>query len=88
MQHESFEEILDGLISPAPADRVSDETLDQWMLRSVWIGQHLSGTCKMGPAVAVPGTLLRHAAHAGSNRRGVAASRSGGLEHDEPRSKP
>jgi choline dehydrogenase-like flavoprotein len=49
MQHESFEEILDGLISPAPADLVSDETLDQWMLRSVWIGQHLSGTCKMGP---------------------------------------
>jgi choline dehydrogenase len=49
MQHKSFEDILDGLISPTEADLVSDETLDDWMLKNVWIGQHLSGTCKMGP---------------------------------------
>ena len=49
MQHKSFEDILDGLISPTDADLASDDTLDEWMLQNVWIGQHLSGTCKMGP---------------------------------------
>ncbi len=49
MQHRAFEDILDGLISPTDADLASDETLDEWMLQNVWIGQHLSGTCKMGP---------------------------------------
>ena len=41
--------IYDGLISPTEDDLVSDEALDDWMLREVCIGQHLSGTCKMGP---------------------------------------
>jgi len=50
MDHEAFKDILDELIDPAPADLVSDDALDNWMLRSVWIGQHLSGTCKMGPS--------------------------------------
>ena len=50
MDHEAFKDILDELIDPTPADLVSDDTLDDWMLRSVWIGQHLSGTCKMGPS--------------------------------------
>ena len=49
MQHKSFEDILDGLVSPTDADLASDDTLDEWMLQNVWIGQHLSGTCKMGP---------------------------------------
>lgn len=49
MQHKAFDDILDGLISPTEADLASDETLDKWMLQNVWIGQHLSGTCKMGP---------------------------------------
>ena len=50
MDHEAFKDILDELIDPTPADLVSDDALDNWMLRSVWIGQHLSGTCKMGPS--------------------------------------
>ncbi|MBC8434742.1 MAG: mycofactocin system GMC family oxidoreductase MftG, partial [Verrucomicrobia bacterium] len=49
MQHMAVDEILYGLISPTEADLASDETLDKWMLQNVWIGQHLSGTCKMGP---------------------------------------
>ena len=50
MDHEAFKDILDELIDPTPADLVSDAALDNWMLRSVWIGQHLSGTYKMGPS--------------------------------------
>jgi len=49
LDHKSFENIVDGLISPTEEDLVSDDTLDLWMLKNVWIGQHLSGTCKMGP---------------------------------------
>ena len=50
LEHDAFKDIYDGLISPAEADLVSDDALDDWMLREVCIGQHLSGTCKMGPA--------------------------------------
>ncbi len=50
MEHESFKDIVEGLISPTEQDLVSDDALDVWLLENVWIGQHLSGTCKMGPA--------------------------------------
>ena len=48
MEHESFNGIVEELISPMEADLASDETLDRWLLENVWIGQHLSGTCKTG----------------------------------------
>ena len=47
-EHESFNVIVEKLISPVEAGLASDDTLDQWLLENVWIGQHLSGTCKMG----------------------------------------
>ena len=47
MEHESFNVIVEELISPMEADLASDETLYRWLLENVWIGQHLSGTCKM-----------------------------------------
>ena len=50
MEHESFRDIVDGLIEPKESDLASDDDLDAWMLENVDIGQHLSGTCKMGPA--------------------------------------
>ena len=50
LEHNAFGSIYDGLIEPTEADLVSDAALDDWMLREVCIGQHLSGTCKMGPA--------------------------------------
>ena len=50
MEHEAFRNIVDGLISPTEQDLASDEALDSWMMENVWIGQHLSGTCKMGPS--------------------------------------
>jgi len=50
MEHQSFQDIVNGLISPIESDLASDEALDAWMMENVWIGQHLSGTCKMGPS--------------------------------------
>ena len=44
-----FKDIVEECISPTPEDLVSDETLDQWLLRNVSTTQHISGTCKMGP---------------------------------------
>ena len=49
MEHPSFTSIFDSLISPTDEDLKSDETLDAWLLENVTIGQHLSGTCKLGP---------------------------------------
>jgi len=48
-ERESSNDIVDEVISPVGSDLATDETLDQWLLENVWIGQHLSGTCKMGP---------------------------------------
>ena len=50
MEHKSFENIIDEVISPTAEDLESDQSLDQWLLKNDWIGQHLSGTCKMGPS--------------------------------------
>ena len=50
MDHPSFHDIIDHIISPTEEDLMSDDSLDDWMLKNVWIGQHLSGTCKMGSA--------------------------------------
>ena len=50
MEHESFSNIVEEVISPTREEIESDHSLDAWMLETVDIGQHLSGTCKMGPA--------------------------------------
>ena len=49
LKHQSFENIVESLIEPTEKDLESEDSLDEWMLNNVWIGQHLSGTCKMGP---------------------------------------
>ena len=49
LEHDVYKDIVEGLISPTPRDLVSDDTLDQWLLRNVTTTQHISGTCKMGP---------------------------------------
>ncbi len=49
MQHDSFRDIVDSVIEPQEKDMVSDDALDAWIMENVDIGQHLSGTCKMGP---------------------------------------
>ena len=41
--------LIEGLVDPTEADLVSDDALDDWMLRNVRTSHHISGTCKMGP---------------------------------------
>ena len=48
MDHEAFRDIVDEVITPTRDQVISDDALDAWIMASVDIGQHLSGTCKMG----------------------------------------
>ena len=49
-EREEFKDIIEERVSPTDADLVSDEALDRWMMRDVTTSQHISCTCKMGPA--------------------------------------
>ena len=46
----AFADIVDARINPTDADISSDEKLDEWLLRNATTNQHISATCKMGPA--------------------------------------
>lgn len=49
-EHAAFREILGARLAPTDEDLASDEALDAWMMREVSTTNHISGTCKMGPA--------------------------------------
>jgi choline dehydrogenase len=42
--------LIDSRVEPTEADIVSDESLDDWLLRECVTSHHLSSTCRMGPA--------------------------------------
>ena len=49
-EHDKFKGILGERTEPKDADLASDEALDDWMMRNVTTGDHISCTCKMGSA--------------------------------------
>ena len=48
--HEAFAGIIEERLDPSDAELESDEALDAFIRRSVVSGQHITSTCKMGPA--------------------------------------
>jgi choline dehydrogenase-like flavoprotein len=48
--HPAFEPIIAERTEPTDAELASDEALDEYLRREVTTGQHISCTCKMGPA--------------------------------------
>lgn len=48
--HPRFKGIIGGLVDPAAESLASDDALDAWMWTQVSTMQHISSTCKMGPA--------------------------------------
>ena len=48
--HPDFQAIIEERIEPDDDALESDDTLDEWLLREATTGQHISCTCKMGPA--------------------------------------
>jgi choline dehydrogenase len=49
LEDPAYAEIIEERTAPRDADLVSDQTLDDWLLRNVSSSFHISGTCKMGP---------------------------------------
>jgi choline dehydrogenase-like flavoprotein len=49
-EHDRFRDIIAELVSPTAPDLASDAALDAWLSREVTTSQHISCTCKMGPA--------------------------------------
>ena len=52
LEHRALRDIISDRIALADEDLASDEALDAWLLKNVTMSaaQHMSGTCKMGPA--------------------------------------
>ena len=49
-EHPDFKAIVEERIEPDDDALESDDALDEWLLREATTGQHISCTCKMGPA--------------------------------------
>ncbi|MEK7806610.1 MAG: mycofactocin system GMC family oxidoreductase MftG [Chloroflexota bacterium] len=49
-EDESFKDIIEARIEPSDDVLASDDALDEWLLREVTTSQHISCTCKLGPA--------------------------------------
>ena len=50
LKDQSYSDIIEERTAPTDADLASDQTLDDWLLRTVSSSFHISGTCKMGNA--------------------------------------
>lgn len=73
--HEDFQAIIAERIEPTDAELASDAALDEYLLREVTTGQHISGTCKMGPASDPMAVVDQHGrVHGLRNLRVVDAS--------------
>ncbi len=49
-EHPDFRDILAERTEPLDDIINDDDALDEWMMKEATTGQHISGTCKMGPA--------------------------------------
>ncbi len=49
-EHPDFKNIVEERVAPTSADLSNDAALDQYLLRTAGTCQHMSGTCKIGPA--------------------------------------
>jgi choline dehydrogenase len=48
-EHPDLQKLIQERIEPLDSDLASDDALDDWLMREATTGQHISGTCKMGP---------------------------------------
>jgi choline dehydrogenase-like flavoprotein len=75
VEHEDFQTIIAERIEPTDAELASDEALNEYLLREVTTGQHISGTCKMGPGSDPMAVVDQHGrVHGLQNLRVVDAS--------------
>ncbi|MDE2785480.1 MAG: GMC family oxidoreductase N-terminal domain-containing protein [Chloroflexota bacterium] len=55
-----FKEFIVERLNPVDADLVSDDALDNWILRNAYTQHHIAGTCKMGPASDSMAVVSQH----------------------------
>ncbi len=55
-----FKDIVQERIEPLDSDLASDDALDAWLEREITTGQHLTSTCKMGPASDPTAVIDQH----------------------------
>ena len=48
--HPEFDDIVTERVAPSDEVIESDDALDEWIMKEATTAQHISGTCKMGPA--------------------------------------
>jgi choline dehydrogenase len=60
LEHQGYRDIVQSRIEPTDEDLATDEALDAWMRRNVSTSQHISGTCKMGPATDPMAVVNQH----------------------------
>ena len=75
-EHEDFKEIMESRVTPTDADLESDAALDDWLLREATTGQHISCTCKTGPASDPMAVVDQY-----GRVHGLQAPRGGRLHH-------
>ena len=74
-QRPEFANIVQERIEPTDEQLADDDALDAYMLREVTTGQHISGTCKMGPAADPMAVVNQYGqAHGLQNLRIIDAS--------------
>ena len=60
LKDQSYSDIIEERTAPTDADLASDQTLDDWLLRTVSSSFHISGTCKMGTAADRESVVDQH----------------------------
>jgi choline dehydrogenase-like flavoprotein len=50
LEHDAYQDIVQERLAPTDQELASDDALDAWLRQNVTTSQHISGTCKMGPA--------------------------------------
>jgi choline dehydrogenase-like flavoprotein len=60
LEHEAYRDIVEERLQPTDEELASDEALDHWMRHTVSTSQHISGTCKMGPASDAMAVVDQH----------------------------
>src|SRR5712671_6426286 len=50
LEHDTYQDIVQERLAPTDQELASDDALDAWLRQHVTTSQHISGTCKMGPA--------------------------------------
>ena len=59
-EHPAMQELLAERVTPTDEELASDQALDAWLMKYIGTSDHVSGTCKMGPATDSMAVVDQH----------------------------